>query len=72
MVHVLEIDKTSTSAHGRKFRDKGPSAPEESGADRWCDQQWRSSGKRWGNRYVKNKEYWAVFHKGKCSPKGII
>ena len=67
---VAEIEKAITFAHGRKFKDRGPPAPEEGGPELWRGQKWRSSSQRWGNRGGKRKEAWKQFFADKKQRSG--
>ena len=67
---AIEIAKKITFTYGKKFRDRGPEAPEESGVAEWRGQKWRAHGQRWGNRGGKRLAEWNAFYAGKNASKG--
>ena len=55
---VIEIEKKITFEYGKKFKERGPPAPDKGGPTTWRGQVFRQQGHRWGNRGGKYKEEW--------------
>ena len=48
--------------YGRKFKERGPPAPEEGGPTRWRHQAYREQAGRWGKRGGARKAFWSAFN----------
>ena len=55
---VIEIEKAITFQYGKKFRERGPPPPSDSGVELWRGQAWRPNAGRWGNRGGKRLAEW--------------
>ena len=71
---AIQIEQHITFTYGKKFRDRGPEAPEQSGVHEWRHQPWRKQGERWGTRGGTRRAEWNAFYqakgKGKSNGKG--